>query len=290
MTRNLIINADDFGLNSGVNRGIIECHQKGIVTSTTLMVNCPGTKEAAELAKENPELGVGLHFNVTVGQPISKRISSLTDKDGFFWPRKQFEKKAVTGKIMPKDIEEELHLQWDILESLGITATHIDSHQHVHALPGISSIVLAFAKEKNVPVRIPQEKNIMHHVLSLRSIHPKNILTLLRKQLLNFYCQHFRRDALKQQVKTNDHFMSIFGFWPPIRTITVDTYTSLFKKMTEGTTELMVHPADISTPATSNFTTSITHISMQEMKLLQDPTLKKTIQACSIQLVSYKNM
>jgi len=61
--RRLIVNADDFGLRAGVNRGIIEAHKNGIVTSASLMVNRPYAAEAADYARGHPKLSVGLHFD-----------------------------------------------------------------------------------------------------------------------------------------------------------------------------------------------------------------------------------
>ena len=60
-----IVNADDFGADIGINRGIAEAHTSGIVTSTSLMVNMPGTEDAVELSRKLPGLGVGLHVNLT---------------------------------------------------------------------------------------------------------------------------------------------------------------------------------------------------------------------------------
>ena len=72
----LIVNADDFGASRGINRGIIEAHRHGIVTSTSLMVNTPFSAEAAKLADEVRHLSVGLHVNLpaeTNGSPEHTR-------------------------------------------------------------------------------------------------------------------------------------------------------------------------------------------------------------------------
>ncbi len=286
----LIVNADDFGLNTGVNRGIIECHQKGIVTSTTLMVNCPGTQEAADLAKENAELGVGLHCNLTVGQPISKRKTSLTDEDGFFWPRREFTKKVLTGKIKPSDVLEEIELQWDVFVSLGLTPTHIDSHQHVHVLPGLAKVFVRFANEKKVPMRVPNETMIIQKKISLKALSPKSLVTLLRKSFLGLYCHRARALARAHAVRTNDTLYSIFGFWPAVTNLSVSHYETLLQRMPEGINELMVHPADVAAAPDSTYTTSIHHISRQEMLLLQNSALKKIIKECSIELGTYRSM
>ena len=69
--RRLIVNADDFGLTSGVNRAVAEAFDAGVVTSTTLMAGQPTTEEALPIAAGRPTLGVGLHFNLTHGRPLS---------------------------------------------------------------------------------------------------------------------------------------------------------------------------------------------------------------------------
>ncbi len=61
--RALIVNADDFGQSFGVNRGIMEAHERGIVTSASLMVRWPAAREAAAYARKYPRLSLGLHFD-----------------------------------------------------------------------------------------------------------------------------------------------------------------------------------------------------------------------------------
>ena len=83
MVRRLIVNADDFGLAGSVSTGIIDVYQSGQLSSTTLMVNMPGTEEAVDLAERHPGLGVGLHFNLTEGRPLTDALS-LVDSDGAY--------------------------------------------------------------------------------------------------------------------------------------------------------------------------------------------------------------
>ena len=71
MERRLIINADDFGMTEGISEGIIKAHLEGVVTSTTLMANMPAAAYAIKLAQKTPDLGVGIHLNLTTGRPIS---------------------------------------------------------------------------------------------------------------------------------------------------------------------------------------------------------------------------
>src|SRR2546421_8810337 len=68
----LVVNADDFGLSTGVNRGILEAHAAGVVSSVSVLVNAPGWTDALRRLRDvGPGLGVGLHLNLTMGRPVS---------------------------------------------------------------------------------------------------------------------------------------------------------------------------------------------------------------------------
>jgi len=148
MSKYVIINADDFGLSRGVNRGIIEAHKAGIVTSASLMVNKPGLKDAIAQAKRNPRLGVGLHFNLTDGTPISPPylVPTLVNLYGYFHNQSHHWRE--------EDVERELHAQWELMRRKGIYPTHIDSHMHIHmeSLP-VYHAVARLAFRELVPVR-----------------------------------------------------------------------------------------------------------------------------------------
>src|ERR1700732_1931642 len=89
----LIVNADDFGYSRGVNFGIIDSHMRGIVNSSTMMMNMPGTGHAIELAKEYPSLQVGIHLVLTCGKPLLQDVHSLVDENGHFKKLKQIREK-----------------------------------------------------------------------------------------------------------------------------------------------------------------------------------------------------
>ena len=143
----LIVNADDFGISIGTNYGILEAHKNGIVSSTTLMVNMPACGHAIELAKSNPTLGVGIHFNLTKGKPMTT-IDSLTSPSGEFF--KNYKNVALAKE---EDIEKELRTQLEKFLSYGIEPSHFDSHHHVHLLANVMNVVERLAREYNKPVR-----------------------------------------------------------------------------------------------------------------------------------------
>lgn len=128
--RFLIVNADDFGYSVGINRGIAESHERGIVTSTTLMINAPAVAEALERARDLPRLGIGIHVNFT---NEAERLVEFED-DG----------------VCRDELRRQLEL---FVERVGRLPTHIDSHQHVHRHPRRRLIFEEVAREHGLHMR-----------------------------------------------------------------------------------------------------------------------------------------
>jgi predicted glycoside hydrolase/deacetylase ChbG (UPF0249 family) len=149
MEHRLIINADDFGLCESVNKGIVEAHTKGILTSTTLMTNMPAAEQAVDLAKNLHTLGVGVHLNLTAGKPLCQdnTVKLILDSQGHFAlsPGKLALASLITGKVRTA-IETELASQIQWLIDKSIKPTHLDSHKHIHSFPAIFPIVCRLAK------------------------------------------------------------------------------------------------------------------------------------------------
>jgi len=137
--RCVIFNADDFGLTDGINRGIIEAHEHGVVTSASLMVRHQAAKPAAEYARAHPEFSVGLHFDVAE------------------WRFEKGEWKLAYRVIDPGDsaaIRAEFERQLGSFQRLmGRTPTHLDSHQHAHQSEPSRALLLAHAERLGVPLR-----------------------------------------------------------------------------------------------------------------------------------------
>ena len=168
MERRIIINADDFGLSEGVNKGIVEAHSNGVLTSATIMVNMPAAEQAVDLVKRLPKLGVGVHLNLTNGKPLchDEGVKHLLNSDGDFGlsPGKLAIASLVTGKVRTA-IEAELAAQIQRLIDRGIKPTHLDSHKHIHSFPAIFRIVCRLANRFEIhAMRFPYEPK---HVSSL---------------------------------------------------------------------------------------------------------------------------
>lgn len=136
--KHLIVNADDFGLTPGINAGIVQAHEQGIVSSTTLMVHGAAAEEAAAWAREHPSLGVGLHID----------LWEHVLRDGE-WVR-TYGHCAGDADAVLAEVERQLAL---FQKLLGREPDHIDTHQHVHRRHPVGDVVRAFAARHGLALR-----------------------------------------------------------------------------------------------------------------------------------------
>ena len=150
VVRYLIINADDFGLTPAVSRGILDGHAAGVITSTSVMVTTPGWEDARGRLRDS-SIDIGLHLNLGVGRPLTEARTLIDPKTGDFARVASLSARALTRRIDPDDVAAECRAQLEVLRSAGRPVTHIDSHWHLHALPGIWTAVLAVARSEGIP-------------------------------------------------------------------------------------------------------------------------------------------
>lgn len=160
--RRLIVNADDFGQTSGINRAVLELHQAGVLSSATMMANAGATSEAIEIARSMPTLGIGCHIVLTDGEPILRpdQVPSLLDdsSDHFVPSLTMFLNRLFTGRISTAEIEVEATAQIQHLQSCGIRVDHVDTHKHIHMFPRVLRPILRAARACGIrSVRRPFE-------------------------------------------------------------------------------------------------------------------------------------
>jgi predicted glycoside hydrolase/deacetylase ChbG (UPF0249 family) len=229
--KRLIINADDFGLTPAVNRGIVEAHQAGCVTSASLFVNLPGFADAVRSAGSAPALGVGLHLNLTAGAPVAgpDLVPTLCDpQTGGFHSLRGLAARALSGRIASRDVATECTAQVARLRGAGLRITHVDAHRHVHLLPGIWKPFLDAVRRAGVEtVRLPIER-LRHTVGSWSALAEQVGLRLARqlggREIGSPRVTDFRGSALLDRARFREGVLRILDTLEP------------------GLTELMVHP------------------------------------------------
>jgi hopanoid biosynthesis associated protein HpnK len=235
----LILNADDFGLTSGVNRAVAELHRAGRLTSASLMARAAATDEAIEIACSTPTLGVGCHVVLLDGVPVlSPRndIPNLADSVSgrFRSSLGGFLERLLTGRICPSEIEAETAAQIALLQSMGLRLTHIDTHKHVHIFPAVLRPVLRAARAAGIcAVRNPFEPK-----WSRRATHGASLLRRAEVSLLRMLEPAFRRIVAEEGFTTTDGALGVLA----TGSLDATTITSLLAKLPDGTWELVTHP------------------------------------------------
>jgi chitin disaccharide deacetylase len=222
--RRLIVNADDFGYSEHTVDATIECFQRGVLSSATLMPNMPAFERAAAFAREHPQFSYGLHLCLTDERPLSEpaAIPTLVAPNGCFWRGPEFFQRALTGRIAARDIRCEAVAQLMRMKDLGFPVRHLDAHGHAH-------------KAAIVP-------------WALRDVLARfDIATVRRTQ--NFYYKRarasrwcFNRMAnvfIRRLGRTTDYFLMVTGTLDPDDT---RWWPACLERLPPGVTEIGIHP------------------------------------------------
>ncbi len=286
--KNLIVNADDLGWTDGVNRGILDAFHGGIVTSTSLLANGAAFAAAVKSAKAAPGLGVGVHLNLSDGDPVAdpESVTSLLNDDGKFadGPESLLLKRARRGLILD-EVEEEWDAQIQKLRDAGIHPTHLDGHKHVHMLPGLFEIALRLAKSHGIDaIRVSLEESSLRAALSSGANHRASVVMKQGVQArgLKLLARDARELATRGGIATADYFCGI----AQTGELTRQGLERLLKSLPEGTTELMCHPG-YADEALEKTATRLQASRQKELEILTDTGIRNLVASQGIRLIDY---
>lgn len=276
--KQLIINADDFGLHEKINQGIIEAHLQGCVTSATIMPGGDAFQNAVLLAQKCPKLSVGVHLTLVGVNPVAHgNIKTLLNKNGTFHTNyREFICSYVQGKISKQDIEYELRCQMQKVVGNGINISHIDSHQHLHVLPGIADIIAKLADEFHVKkIRIPAESSFFF------AVKPLSIGRILARNVLTGCAIYAHRQYRKKGLSSTQYFFGMLSGGK----MTIENLKAVITNLPDGVSEIMVHPGS------SNIILSALYDWkyhwQEELEALKNQEILRTIKEKDIKLTNY---
>jgi predicted glycoside hydrolase/deacetylase ChbG (UPF0249 family) len=266
MLRQLVVNADDLGLTVGVNDGIFDAHDLGILTSASLFANAPASADAIRRARART-LGVGVHLTLVDGTPTlpAHAIPTLVTGDGRFRPSwRPFLAACLQGRVSLEDVERELTAQIERVQRAGIVPTHLDTHKHVHLYPPLFAIVARLAARFGVGVvRVPYERRSWMDAL------------------LWMWAQQNYRMARRLGVRT-PHFIGRIDTGVLAR----PSLHRMLRGTRPGVTELMVHPGYVD-EALRRWPTRLVESRLDEVALLCSTETQALLVGERIQLVRH---
>lgn len=266
MKKYIILNADDFGMTEGCNKGIIKAMKEGIVTSTSIMMNMPKTDHGIELAYQHGIQAMGVHINISQGPSLlpMEEVSSLVDENG------RFSLEVRDGnlnnmsefiiKLSEREIEKESREQIERFRRFGLKLSHLDTHNSIHMRRKFRYIFIKLANEYGVP---------------LRKINYGK--TTLKRRI---YEKYIRRDIYRSANRFTTQFYE--------EGVSMDVLKSVILEAPAGVTEIMCHPGfvDDELMAISGYNTK----RGEELEILTSVEMKNWISDHHISLVSYDEL
>jgi hopanoid biosynthesis associated protein HpnK len=285
--RRLIVNADDFGLTAGVNRGILEAHATGIVTSTTLMANSAAFDDAVQLARLNSKLSVGCHLVLVDGSPLlgADTVPSLMDPGNPSYFRQNitsFALRALSGRLDADEIETEATAQIRKLQSAGIPVSHIDTHKHTHMFPQVLRPLLRAAKACGVrAIRNPFGWMAVSRIAN----RPQLWQRYGQVKLLNLLAGKFRRAVADAGMITTDGSVGV------VATGALDDRLIHFilETLPEGTWEFVTHPG-YNDAKLADIHTRLRQSRDLEREILSRPAMRELLNRNGIQLIPWSDL
>ena len=282
------MNADDLGWTGGVNRGIVEAHRNGIVTSATLLANGAAFEDGIRAVRGTPGLGVGVHLNLTNGRPIlpPEQVPSLVDERGEFYGKTpQLLLRMASGKLALAEVEQEWDAQIRKIHDAGIEPTHLDGHKHVHMLPKLFPMAVRLAKKHGIgSVRIAHESSSLRAALASGQAHNSGAVLKQGAQArgLKLLARDARELAERAGIDAADYFCGI----AQTGELTQQGLERLLSVLPEGITELMCHPGY----ADGELEKSGTRLRASreaELRILTDTGIRNSVASRGIRLINY---
>ncbi len=261
--KKLIIHADDFGLTEAVNEGIRTAIQNGPVTSTSLLVNFPASRNALNLARSE-NWDTGWHVNLTEGRPISppESIPSLVQKNGLFHGLKALMGRSFLRKLNPREVDIELTAQLKIFLDAGIRLTHLDGHQHIHTFPVVRDVLKKIVASHRIPfVRLPAETGGIS----------------LPRFKTRFFLRHLKGSRKDFWIGTDARTIPFYGLSLGRSAGDLTAWKRLLMRIREEVAEIMVHPG-------------LSADRHPEWTLLVAPPLRRLLQETGFETVRFRDL
>jgi hopanoid biosynthesis associated protein HpnK len=235
----LIVTADDFGLSSPVNEAIAKAHEKGILTTTSLMVSAPAAEDAVNRAKALPDLKVGLHLVLSNGKstlPASDLSALVDDKGEFSSNQVSSGIKMFFNTAAKYQLEKEIRAQFEAFKATGLKLDHVNAHNHMHLHPTVFDLILTIGSEYGLTaIRLPNEVPLE----SIIDDKKDKVKRFSQYFFLKPFISSMKKKCNVRDIKYNE---TIYGLHDSGH-MNIDKLIRILPHIEEGVTEIYMHPA-----------------------------------------------
>lgn len=277
--RRLIVNADDFGLCSGVVYGILHGVRHGIITSTSIMLTVPATQLALEQAHAHPDLDVGVHLTFTEGWPLlsPEHLPSLVNEQGRFLTAQEWLASGRKPDIGELRVEFKAQIEGVLVTQ--INASHLDLHTSVgYMMPDVFALTVDLAAQYGLAMRYPLGdggQDMVAGVAKAAGIPLEHVEAMI---------EHYRTLVAAKNVRHPDRFIEAF----PGHNSDPLALVQLIKRLPEGTSELLTHPAFAK--GSRRYLKDKAAQRAAELAALCDPRVIAAIGQSGIELVNFRQL
>ncbi|MFT5426531.1 MAG: hopanoid biosynthesis associated protein HpnK [Gammaproteobacteria bacterium] len=272
---------DDFGLSVPVNEAVAQAHQKGILTSTSLMVAAPEVNDAVSRANDLPSLNVGLHLVLSNGHSClpASDLPDLVDSDGNFSNNLVLSGiKMFFSASVKQQLKNEIRAQFEAFKVTGLRLDHVNAHNHLHLHPTVFDAIIEVGKDYGMDaMRVPEEKPLKALIESRK----ENITRFATWLFLKPFTSRMKKRLAENNIKFNTN---VYGFHHSGH-MNLDTLVHILPNLEDGLSEIYLHPAtgtwDGIDPAAKDYEFEA------EYKALIHPRIKRIIEKFSIELTSF---
>ena len=278
--RYIIINADDFGRHAEINRAVEQGLVHGCLRSATVMPGGAAFAGAIDIARRHEALGLGVHFTLVDGNPIlpPSEIPSLVAEDGRFLPdHTALLRRYLKGGVNLEEVRRELAAQLRKVEATGVPISHVDSHQHMHTLPGIIDIALDLASSARIgAVRAPRTPLFAGAFGGLGQ--------LVGRLGLSTLAQLAAVKAHRRGLAVTGHFSGIVAG----EAVSEAELLKLIAHLPQGTTEVMMHPGTCNEVLQED--SGWQHDFEEELRAITSPRVMAALREEEIEPVNFRHL
>ncbi len=293
VVRKLIVNSDDLGFNKEITDGILECHNQGCVTSTTLMVNMPAAEYAVGLAKSCEALSVGLHLNVTLGTPISnpEDVRNLVDERGEFGCLSRWTRYGLFVNRAKREISREFSAQIQRMRALGCEPSHLDSHHNVTVYPVVHAAMLEAVGTSQIKrlrtyrAWYRSDGSESRHIRLLPTMILKNLQRAPKLMVYEWMHRRLKTRGYRSPDRKYG-FHTIVAAQPLV--YDVDSWVRFVRNVPPGVTELVTHPGYMSDDPRDRL--AYRKRRLAELTLFSNPATRSICLEEGVELISYRQL